>query len=97
MSSPTFPKKPSLPQAAIGQLPMCLCSQLCRMQYLWPELLENTPLVALPSLSFQLMRLPCGRHPQPVRMYGSMSGGGGGKVCFEGEAMGPMVLHGWRG
>ena len=31
-SCPTFPK-------AIGQLPMCLCSQLCIMQYLWPELL----------------------------------------------------------
>ena len=22
---------------------------------------------------------------------------GGGKICFEGEAMGLMVLHGWRG
>ena len=38
------------------------------------------------------------RDPLPVRMYGSMYwGGGGGKVCFEGEAMGLMVLHGWRG
>ena len=55
---------------------MCLCSQLCKMQYLWPELLGNPPLVALPLLSFQLMRLPCGRHPLPVRMYGSMYGGG---------------------
>ena len=55
---------------------MCLCSQLCKMQYLWPELLGNPPLVVLPLLSFQLMRLPCGRHPQPVRMYWSMYGGG---------------------
>ena len=69
---------------------MCLCSQLCTMQYLWPELLGNPPLVVLPLLSFQLMRLPSGRHPQPVRMYGSMYGGGG-KVCTEGEAMGLMV------
>ena len=58
---------------------MCLCSQLCIMRYLGPELLGNPPLVALPLLSFQLMRLPCGRHPLPVRiMYGSMYGGGGG-------------------
>ena len=35
------------------------------------------PLVALPLLSFQLMRLPCGRHPQAVRMYGLMYGWGG--------------------
>ena len=77
---------------------MCLYSQLCRMQYLWPELLGTPPpLVVLPLLSFRLVRLPCGRHPLPVRMYGSMYGGGGGKVCFEGEAMGLMVLHGWRG
>ena len=80
---------------------MCLCSQFCKMQYLWHELLGNPPLVALPLLSFQLMPLPCGRHPlspvnQPVRMYGSMYGGEG-KVCFEGEAMVLMVLHGWRG
>ena len=75
---------------------MCLCSQLCKMRYVWPELLGNPPLVALPLLSFQLMRLSCGRHPLPVRMYGLMCGGGG-KVCFEGEAMGLMVLHGWRG
>ena len=34
---------------------MCLCNQLCKMQYLWPELLGNPPLVVLP-----LMRLPCG-------------------------------------
>ena len=61
------------------------------------RVIGKPPLVALPLLSFQLMRLPCGRHPQPVRMYGSMYGGGGGKVCFEGEAMGLMVLHGWRG
>ena len=54
------------------------------------------PLVALPLLLFQLMRLPCGRHPLPVRMYGLMYGEGG-KICFEGEAMGLMVLHGWRG
>ena len=58
---------------------MCLCSQLCIMRYLWPELLGNPPLVALPLLSFQLMRLSCGRHPLPVRMYGSMYGGGGAK------------------
>ena len=64
------------PQAAIGQPPMFLCSQLCIMRYLWPELLGNPPLVALPLLSFQLMRLPCRRHPLPVRMYGSMYGGG---------------------
>ena len=76
---------------------MCLCNQLCKMQYLWPELSGNPPLVALPLLLFQLMRLPCGRHPLPVRMYGLMYGGGGGKICFEGEAMGLMVLHGWRG
>ena len=76
---------------------MCLCSQLCKMQYSWPELLGSPPLVALPLLLFQLMRLPCGRHPLPVQMYGSMYGGGGGKVCFKGEAMGLMVLHGWRG
>ena len=77
---------------------MCLCNQLCKMQYLWPELLGTPPaLVALPLLLFQLMRLPFGRHPPPVRMYGLMSGGGGGKGCFEGEAMGLMVLHGWRG
>ena len=37
----------------------------------------GTPLVALPLLSFQLMRVLCGRHPQPVRMYGSIYGGGG--------------------
>ena len=55
---------------------MCLCNQLCKMQYLWPELLGNPPLVALPLLLFQLMRLPCGRHPLPVRMYGLMYGGG---------------------
>ena len=46
---------------------MCLCNQLCKMQYLWPELLGNPPLVVLPLLLFQLMRLPCGRHPLPVR------------------------------
>ena len=57
---------------------MCLCNQLCKMQYLWPELSGNPPLVALPLLLFQLMRLPCGRHPLPVRMYGLMYGGGGG-------------------
>ena len=34
------------------------------------------PLAALPLLSFQGMRLPCGRHPLPVRMYGSMYAGG---------------------
>ena len=70
-----------------------------KMQYLWPELLGNPPLVALLLLLFQVMRLPCGRHPPPVRMYGLMygGGGGGGNVCFEGEAMGLMVLHGWRG
>ena len=34
------------------------------------------PLVALPLLLFQLMRLSCGRHPPPVRMYGLMYGGG---------------------
>ena len=55
---------------------MCLCNQLCKMQYLWPELSGNPPLVALPLLLFQLMRLPCGRHPLPVRMYGLMYGGG---------------------
>ena len=60
---------------------MCLCNQLCKMQYLWPELLGNPPLVALPLLSFQLMRLPCGRHPPPVRMYGLMYGGGGAKYA----------------
>ena len=76
---------------------MWLCNQLCKMQYLCPELLGNPPLVALPLLPFQLMRLPCGRHPQPVRMYGLMYWGGGGKVCFEGEAMGLMVLDGWGG
>ena len=38
------------------------------------------PPVALPLLSFQLMRLPCGRHPLPMRMYGSMSWGGGGAM-----------------
>ena len=32
--------------------------------------------MALPLLLFQLMRLPCGRHPPPVRMYGLMYGGG---------------------
>ena len=53
----------------------------------------SPPLEALPLLSFQWMR-----HPLPVLMYGSMyGGGGGGKVCSEGEAMGLMVLHGWRG
>ena len=60
---------------------MCLCSQLCKMQYLWPELLGNPPLVALPLMSFQLMRLPCGRHPLPMRMYGLMYGGGGAKYA----------------
>ena len=75
---------------------MCLCSQLCILRYLWPKSLPP-PLVVLPLLSFQLMRLPYGRHPLPVWMYGSMYGGGGGKVCFEGEAMGLMVLHSWRG
>ena len=62
-SCPTFPK-------AIGQLPMCLCSQLCIMQYLWPELLgpPSPPPVALPLLSFQWMGLPCGRHPLTVRL-----------------------------
>ena len=34
------------------------------------------PLVALPLMLFQLMRLPCGGHPQSVRMYGLMYGGG---------------------
>ena len=61
------------------------------------RVIGKPPLVALPLLLFLLMRLPCGRHPQPVRMYGLMYGGGGGKVCFEGEAMGLMVLHGWQG
>ena len=56
---------------------MCLCSELCIMRYLWPELLGKPPLVAFQLLSFQLMRLLCGRHPLPVRMYGSMYGGGG--------------------
>ena len=60
---------------------MCLCRQVCTMQYLWPESLGNPPLVALPLLSFHLMRLPCGRHPQSVRMYGSMYGGGGAKYA----------------
>ena len=60
---------------------MCLCSQLYIMRFLWPELLGNPPLVALPLLSFQLMRLRCGRHPLPVRMYGSMYGGGGAKYA----------------
>ena len=60
---------------------MCLCCQLCRMQYLWPELLGNPPVAALPLLSFLWMRLPCGRHPLPVRMYGSMYGGGGAKYA----------------
>ena len=55
---------------------MCLCNQWCKMQYLWPELLGNLPLVALPLLLLQLMRLPCERHPSPVRMYGLMYGGG---------------------
>ena len=58
------------------------------------RVIGKPPLVALPLLSFQLMRLPCGRHPLPVRMYGSMYGGGGGargKVWFGGEAMGLMV------
>ena len=41
------------------------------------RVIGTPPLVALPLLSFQLMRLPCGRHPLPVRMYGSMYGGGG--------------------
>ena len=36
------------------------------------------PLVALPLLPFQVMRLPCGRHPLPVRMYGSICVWGGG-------------------
>ena len=57
---------------------MCFYSQLCILRYLWLELLGNPPLMALPLLSFQLMRLLCGRHPSPVRMYGSMYGGGGG-------------------
>ena len=58
---------------------MCLCSKLCKMQYLWSELLGNPPLVALPLMSFQLMQLPCGRHPPPVRMHGLMYGGEGGQ------------------
>ena len=57
---------------------MCFCSQLYIRRYLWPELLGNPPLVALPLLSFQLMRLPCGWYLLPVQMYGSMYGGGGG-------------------
>ena len=57
-------------------LSMCLCNQLCKMQYQWPELLGNPPLVALPLSLFHLMRLPCGRHPPPMRMYGLMYGGG---------------------
>ena len=40
------------------------------------RVIGKPPLVALPLLSFQLMRLPCGRHPLPVRMYGLMYGGG---------------------
>ena len=60
---------------------MFLCNQLCKMQYLWPELSGNPPLVALPLLLFQLMRLPCGRHPLRVRMYGLMYGGGGGEYA----------------
>ena len=39
----------------------------------------RTPPPPLPLLSFQLMRLLCGRHPLPVRMYGSMYGGRGGQ------------------
>ena len=76
---------------------MCLCSPLCIMQYLWPELLGTPPpLAALPFLSFEWMCLPYGRHPVPVQMYGSMHGGGGGKVCSEGEAVNLMGLHGWE-
>ena len=39
-------------KSAIGQLPMCLCNQLCKMQYLWPELLGNPSLVVLPLLLY---------------------------------------------
>ena len=41
-----------------------------------PSYRETPPLVVLPLLLLQLMRLPCGRHPLPVRMYGLMYGGG---------------------
>ena len=40
------------------------------------RIIGKPPLVALPLLLFQLMRLPCGRHPLPVQMYGLMYGGG---------------------
>ena len=45
------------------------------------RVIGKPPLVALQLLSFQFMRLPCGRHPLPVRMYGSMYGGGGAKYA----------------
>ena len=60
------------------------------------ELSGKPPLVALPLLLFQLMRLPCGRHPLPVRMYGLMYGGG--QNMLPRSSFGPhMVLHGWLG
>ena len=76
---------------------MCLCSQLCIMQYLWPDLLGNPPLVALPLLyvisvdATSLWKASSTRADVWVNVWG------GGIVCFEGEAMGLMVLHGWRG
>ena len=66
---------------------MCLCSQLCRMQYLWPELLGTPP----PSSVAIVVICACDFLVEGI-LYPL-----GGKVCLEGEAMGLMVLHGWRG
>ena len=40
------------------------------------RVIGKPPRMGLPLLLFQLMRLPCGRHPLPVRMYGLMYRGG---------------------
>ena len=47
------------------------------------RVIGKPPPSGMPLLSFQLVRLPCGRHPLPVRMYGSMYvGGGGGQIML---------------
>ena len=75
---------------------MCLCSQLCIMRYLWPELLGNPPPsgVAIVVISVDATSL---WKASSTRADVWVNYGGGGKVCLEGEAMGLMVLHGWRG
>ena len=78
---------------------MCLCSQLCIMRYLWPELLRTPPPpsgVAIDVISVDATSL-WNASSTRAAVWVNVQGWGGGKECFEGEAMGLMVLHGWRG